>query len=239
MKIDEVLYVNGCSYAYGQGIHEKESICIEQRFSRTLSDYYDLTEVNTALRGSCNQRIARRTLVDLIQYKPKLAVIIWSDISRREFRKSSPFDKISTHLPSEFKQVTILSDEISEEVDRYYKSLSSLEQDVLDTLYHMLSVKALADSLRIPCIQLHFREHFRQDLRNAMKYNVISYKQTLLEYMTILGSDELIYGIRGDNPCSFEMIGGGYLDKTSHPDKTSNDNLTKWFIRLIEEKGLL
>ena len=72
MKNDEALYVNGCSYVYGQGVHKLESICIEQRFSKTLSDHLGLIEVNRALPGSCNQRIARRSIIDLIQHKPKL-----------------------------------------------------------------------------------------------------------------------------------------------------------------------
>jgi hypothetical protein len=238
MKTDEVLYVNGCSYAYGQGVHEKESICIEQRFSRTLSDHIGLTEVNKALPGSCNQRIARRTLVDLIKYKPKLAIIVWSDPSRREF-KYGDLSGRNVKYPFELGQVRVNSKGCSEEVKIYYESLRSVEQDFLDTLYHMLSVKLLADSMNIPCIQIHFREYFSQDLKTAVKYSNVNYKSTLLEYANILASDDLVYGLRPDELSSFEMIGGGYIDYTGHPNKTSHDNVATWFMQLIESKDIL
>ena len=239
MKTDEVLYVNGCSYAYGQGVHEHEYICMEQRFSRTLSDHFGLIEVNKALPGSCNQRIARRTLVDLIKYKPKIAVIIWSDPSRREFKYGDAPWRNNEKYPFELTQVRLKSRKYTREVEMYYKSLSSVEQDLLDTLYHMLSIKILSDSMNIPCIQLQFREGFAMDLKHSLEYNYIHYKSTLLEYINILESDHLIYGIRPGELSSFEMIGGGYIDHTGHPNKESHDNVTKWAIQLIESEGLL
>lgn len=238
MKTDEVLYVNGCSYAYGQGVHEQESICVEHRFSRTLSDHFGLIEVNKALPGSCNQRIARRTLVDLIKYKPKIAVIIWSDPSRREFKYGDMSGR-NVKYPFELGQVRVSSKACTKEVKMYYQSLRSVEQDLLDTLYHMLSVKLLADSMNIPCIQFQFREFFSKDLKVSMEYRNVNYKSTLLEYVNILSSDDLIYGIRPGELSSFERIGGGYIDNTGHPNIQSNDNVTKWAIQLIESRGLL
>lgn len=238
MKTDEVLYVNGCSYAYGQGVHELESLCIEQRFSRTLSDHFGLIEVNKAIPSSCNQRIARRTLVDLIKYKPKIAVIIWSDPSRREFKYGDMSGR-NVKYPFELGQVRVSSKACTKEVEMYYQSLSTPQHDLLDTLYHMLSVKILADSMNIPCIQFHFREAFVHDLNHSLKYKHIHYKSTLLEYINILASDDLVYGIRPNEMFSFEKIGGGYIDHTGHPNKQSNDNVTKWAIQLIESRGLL
>jgi hypothetical protein len=238
MKTDEVLYVNGCSYAYGQGVHELESLCIEQRFSRTLSDHLGLTEVNKALPGSCNSRIARRTLVDLIHHKPKLAIIVWSDPSRREF-KNGPLYHDDIKYPYDLNQFRINSKNCSREVKMYYQSLSTPQHDLLDTLYHMLSVKILADSMNIPCIQFHFREAFVHDLNHSLKYKHIHYKSTLLEYINILASDDLVYGIRPNEMFSFEKIGGGYIDHTGHPNKTSHDNVVKWLIQLIESRGIV
>jgi len=238
MKNDNILYVNGCSYAYGQGVHELESLCIEQRFSRTLSDHLDLIEVNKALPGSCNSRIARRTLVDLIKYKPKLAVIVWSDPSRREF-KNGPLYHDHIKYPYDLNQFRVNSKNWSREVKMYYDTLSTPQHDLLDTLYHMLSVKILADSMNIPCIQFHFREGFVKDLKTSLRYKHTHYKSTLLEYINILASDDLVYGLRPNEMFSFEMIGGGYIDHTGHPNKNSHDNVVKWLIQLIESRGIV
>jgi hypothetical protein len=239
MKNDNILYVNGCSYAYGQGVHELESLCIEQRFSRTLSDHLGFVEVNKALPGSCNSRIARRTLVDLIQYKPKLAVIVWSDPSRREFKNGPLYHNEPTKYPYDLNQFRVNSKNCSREVTMYYEKLNTVQQDLLDTLYHMLSVKILADSMNIPCIQFHFRENFVNDLKDCLKYNHIHYKSTLFEYINILASDDLVYGLRPNEMFSFEKIGGGYIDHTGHPNKTSHDNVVKWLIKLIESRGIV
>lgn len=238
MKTDNILYVNGCSYAYGQGVHELESLCIEQRFSRTLSDHLGLIEVNKALPGSSNSRIARRTLVDLIHHKPKLAIIIWSDPSRIEF-KNGPLYHDDIKYPYDLNQFRVNSKNCSREVKMYYQSLRTHQHELLDTLYHMLSVKILADSMNIPCIQFHFREGFGDDLNHSLKYKHIHYKSTLLEYINILVSDDLVYGLRPNEMFSFEKIGGGYIDHTGHPNKTSHDNVVKWLIQLIESRGIV
>jgi len=239
MKNDNILYVNGCSYAYGQGVHKQESICKEQRFSRTLSDHLGFIEVNKALPGSSNSRIARRTLVDLIHYKPRLAIIVWSDPSRTEFMYTAPYYHNGKY-PYELGQAKPSSLKgYPSEVSVYYNKLRSVEQEIMNTLYHMLAVKATADSISIPCIQLHFRENFSIDLRSALYSSNIRCRETVSEYLEILDYDELVYGIPGREMHSFEMLGGGYLDDTGHPDKASHDRISKWISNLIEEKGLL
>ena len=236
---NDVLYVNGCSFAYGQGVSESESVCINDRFSKTLSDHFGLTEINNALPGSCNSRIARRTLVDMIQYKPKLAVIIWSDPSRTEFKDADMLGRFKKY-PFELGQAKVSSLKYSPKaVSVYYNKLRSVEQEVMNTLYHMLAVKMAADSMSIPCIQLHFREGFSKDLIYAIRGGNDRCKQTIYEYLDILNSDELVYGGLGREMCSFEMLGGGYLDETGHPNKVSHDNLTRWIINLVNKKNIL
>ena len=236
---NDVLYVNGCSFAYGQGVHRDESTSIRERFSRTLSDHFGMTEVNKALPGSSNQRIARRTLVDMIQHRPKLAVIIWSDPSRTEFMHTDPYYH-SGKYPYELGQAKVSSlKAYPSAVSVYYNKLRSVEQEVMNTLYHMLAVKIAADSMSIPCIQLHFREGFSKDLSSAIRSRNDRCKQTIYEYLDILDSDELVYGILGREMCSFEMLGGGYLDETGHPNKVSHDNLAKWIINLVDKTGIL
>ena len=236
---NNILYVNGCSYAYGQGVDKSESICIRDRFSKTLSDHFDLTEINNALPGSCNQRIARRTLVDLIHHKPKLAIIVWSDPSRTEFMYTAPHYH-SGKYPFELGQAKVSSLKgYPSEVSVYYNKLRSVEQEIMNTLYHMLAVKMAADSMSIPCIQLHFRENFSVDLNPAIRSRNMRCRKTISEYLSILDSDELVYGIPGREMHSFEKLGGGYLDDTGHPDKASHDRVCQWITNLVEEKGLL
>ena len=236
---NNILYVNGCSYAYGQGVNREESICIRDRFSKTLSDHFDLKEVNKALPGSCNQRIARRSLVDLIQHKPKLAIIIWSDPSRTEFKDADMFNRFKKY-PFELGQAKVSSLKYSPKaVSVYYDRLRTPEQDTLNTLQNMLSVKMTAESMSIPCIQLHFRESFTGELNYSIKNGNKNCRDTISEYLSILSCDELVYGIPGREMSSFEMLGGGYLDETGHPNKASHDNVSKWITSLIEEKGLL
>ena len=233
---NNILYVNGCSYAYGQGVDKSESICIRNRFSKTLSDHFGLTEINNALPGSCNQRIARRSLIDLIQYKPKLAIMVWSDPSRTEFMHTEPYYH-SGKYPFELGQAKVRSlKAYPNAVSVYYNKLRSIEQDVMNTLYHMLAIKSAADSMSIPCIQLHFRESFSKDLSSAINSRNERCRETILEYLSILDSDELVYGIPGREMCSFEMLGGEHLDETGHPNKASHDNVSKWMTSLIEDK---
>ena len=236
---NNILYVNGCSYAYGQGVDKSESICIRDRFSKTISDHFGLTEINNALPGSCNQRIARRTLVDLIHHKPKLAIIVWSDPSRTEFKGGDMLERFKKY-PFELGQAKVSSLKYSPKaVSIYYDRLRSPEQDTLNTLQNMLSVKMTAESMSIPCIQLHFRESFTRELNYSIKKGNKNCRDTISEYLSILNSDELVYGIPGREMSSFEMLGGGYLDETGHPNKASHDRVCQWITNLVEEKGLL
>lgn len=80
-----IVYANGCSYA-----------CISngKRYSDFLGEYFNCKSINAALPGSCNSRILRSSLRDLIELKKShdniIAVISLSFILRTELWHRNP-----------------------------------------------------------------------------------------------------------------------------------------------------
>lgn len=246
---NKTIYVNGCSFAYGIGIDFYESRAKELRFSKTLCDSLGVVEDNRAIPGSCNARISRRTVVDLIKSKPELAIVIWSDPARFEFIE--PTSKGSYKYPADTEQVRPLSIYNYPRHQRhaflsYYENISSTNRDVLYTLQNMLSVKVAADMLDIPCIQIPFKGTFYRELMRAKSSKNPDYINSLNEHIEILSSDQLVFGLNED--ISFDSICGADVDKgmlsklpnqQGHPNKESHDILSDWMLKLISDRNLI
>jgi len=80
-----IVYVNGCSYA---------SISDGKRYSEYLAEHFNCDSVNAAIPGSCNSRILRTSLRDLInlkkQHKDIVAIISLSFVLRTEVWNRDP-----------------------------------------------------------------------------------------------------------------------------------------------------
>ena len=253
---DDVIYFNGCSFTYGIGIHELESECIKQRFSKTLCDRIGYAELNESVPGSCNQRIARRTAIDFTLHKPKLAIIVWSDQARFEIVEKTDVDY---KWGSDAKQIRPSS--IENHGRRrgmafvtYYKDIASPERDSLYTLQNMLAVKNAADAAGIKCVQLQFRSEFSESLKRCMTTKNSKFTTTISQYMEILMRDELIVGLE-DRTSFFSLCGAhrslenlgdinfNVLSKIrgqeGHPNLNSHNLFADWLHEFLMSKNLI
>lgn len=241
IDMSKILYVNGCSFAYGIGIErytpgaEKEVYekCEAKRFSKTLADAWNMQEMNVAIPGSSNMRIARRTFIDLMKYKPELAIIVWSDPSRFEFcdyrDTTYPFDADALQLRVSSVDFDDIPRSTKEAVTTYYKHLSSYHSDLQRTLYNAATIKVLADSLGIQCVQMWFRDAC---ITNALKKGIqtprTSTRLGLEEYLRFLENDSNIFLF--DQNKTFESMGKGLLCSwDDHPSEEAHGHVVEWF----------
>ena len=245
---NKTLYVNGCSFAYGMGVNISERETWKERFSATLSTKIGYEDLNKSVPGSCNQRIARRTALDLISLKPDIAIIVWSDPARFEFVQPHP-DRY--RFGEDCEQVRPLSiynyprNKKHAFLD-YYNHIASSHTDMFNTLYAMLSTKMIADSLKIPCIQIPFKNAFHRELLKVSGFDNQEYLDSLNQFIDILSSDDLIFGINDE--VSFDSISGcdrdksllsGIPDQGGHPGKAAHDIMSNWLYKFITDKNLL
>lgn len=245
---NKILYVNGCSFAYGMGISVHEHEAINNRFSASLSQKLGYEDLNKSIPGSCNARIGRRTALDFYQYRPDIAVIVWSDPARFEFADPKRISPYKYHEDAE--QVRPLSVHNYPRERRhaflgYYEYISSSGRDVYYTLQEMLTVKVIADSLGIKCIQIPFKETFHRELLKVSGSGHKDYTDTLNEYVEILSKDKMIFGI--NDSISFDSISGcdvnptmlsALPDQGGHPNKECHDIMASWLHHFIKENIL-
>lgn len=246
---NDVLYVNGCSFAYGIGINERESIVLSERFSNTLAHRHNLTELNLSIPGSCNARIFRRAMIDIPKYMPKLAVIVWSDPARFEIMHNDTYRFRHDEDAEQVRPLSVYSysNPRKQAFLDYYSYLSSNHRDVFYTMQGMLSVKVLCDSLNIPCIQLPFKGTFNRELVKILSdIKAPSFSESIHEYIEVLSSSNLIFGIT-DN-ISFDSITGCDINpkmlskikgQEGHPNRESHMILSNWISNLITMENLL
>lgn len=245
---NDVIYFNGCSFTYGIGVSLFESECIRFRFSHTLSEKLNYLELNNAIPGSCNQRIARRSVVDILKDKPKLAIVVWSDPARFEFVDRG-------HGAYKFKEdleqvrPTSMYNYPRHKTDGfidYYKHVASPYRDLVYTLQNMLSVKTAADLVGTKCIQMQFRPEFYHDIDKMHKVKNPKFQETIEDYIKILSEDKLILGL--DSDISFFTLTNCHLDKTrlsnipdqlGHPNKESHDIYSEWLYNFMNDNELL
>lgn len=248
---NNLIYFNGCSFTYGMGIDEDRNETLKKRFSKTLADSLEMREMNNAVPGSCNARIARRAFNDIRKYTPELVIIVWSDPARTEFVPSNTIR--SQYDGEDTEQVRPLSiygypSFLKNSWDIYYKNISSLYMDVLKTLHNMSTTKMLCDSLSIPCIQLQFTGGFYKDLQKCRDTNHPSfraYRKTLLEELDYLSSDKHIIGLKTNT--SMDSISGCEINPSlrstiksqeGHPAGEAHNNMSSWLANYIRENGL-
>lgn len=97
-----MIYVNGDSYAF---------ISNGKRFSEFLGEYYKCESINNSISGSCNNRIFRTSLRDLIELRKKhkdikavitlsfpLRTELWdADVTENRFINDGEFTSIQAH----------------------------------------------------------------------------------------------------------------------------------------------
>lgn len=92
-------YFNGCSFTYGEELKDPGS----SRFSRLVSDHFNETEINEALCGGSNWRIARKFTEHVHTNRPKFVFIMWTDVNRFEITTRGNLEHIlppgETSLP--------------------------------------------------------------------------------------------------------------------------------------------
>lgn len=245
---NDVIYFNGCSFTYGIGIDELESECITLRFSKTLADRLGYVELNKSVPGSCNQRIARRTTLDLLKHKPKFAIIVWSDPARFEFIDAS-HSNYKWEEDAEQVRPTSVYAYPRRKTDgflQYYKHVASPQRDTLYTLQNMIAVKNVAELVGTKCIQMQFRSEMYASISRCFKSSNTNFIDTVFDSLDILSNDDLIIGLRDDT--SFFKICGAYEDKSvlskfknqeGHPNKESHDRYADWLYDFMKDKNLV
>ena len=216
------LYVNGCSFAYGIGIEryapgnmkEVYAKCEAKRFSKQLADAWEMEEMNLAVPGSSNSRIARRAFIDILQHKPERVIIVWSDPSRFEFTdyrdEPYPFGVDALQLRGSSVDFDDIPKDTKKALKTYYEQLSSYHSDILKTLYHVATIKNLCDSLNITCVQLWFRDNCIDiALKRGLQTRRIASRKTMDEYIDYLELDPNIFLF--DKNKTFENMGKNLL----------------------------
>lgn len=204
--------------------------------------------MNVSIPGSCNQRIARRTALDLIKYKPDIAIIIWSDPARFEFVMDASRRYRHNEDCEQVRPLSVYSypQKQKHAFLEYYNTISSSQRDIFFTLYNMLATKNIADSLNIPCIQIPFKGTFHRELEKVKLSRNPDYLNSIEEFLEILSSDSFIYGINDD--VSFDSICGCDVDSSllstvknqeGHPNKLAHDIMADWLHQLLLEQSLV
>ena len=240
------LYVNGCSFAYGIGIEryapgnmkEVYSKCEAKRFSKQLADAWEMEEMNVAVPGSSNSRIARRAFIDILQHKPERVIIVWSDPSRFEFTdyrdEPYPFNVDALQLRGSSADFDDIPKATKKALVTYYEQLSSYHSDLLKTLHHAATIKNLCDSLNITCVQLWFRDNCIDiAIKRGLQTRRIASRKTMDEYIDYLETDPNIFLF--DKSKTFESMGKGLLCPwDDHPSEEAHVHVANWFKEYFE-----
>jgi hypothetical protein len=236
-----MLYVNGDSFSYGVGISSDDEEIREKRFSKLLSNDIGLTEHNVAVPGSCNLRIARRSMIDLYTLKPKFAIITWSDPSRIEFTDYRSgryrFDEDALQLRvSSLKFDHWMGEPAKEALEQYYANLSSPYSDVMHTLQHMLSVDIMCRHLNIPCLQLWFRDtcvsYWMDKTKECPR---AAYQRSMEELITILKENKMNRIWNKED--TFESLSQhNFSKKDDHPNALGHELVYQWIKQTYFDK---
>lgn len=165
-----MLYVNGCSYTFGVGIAERnipggDEEIVRQRYSTLLAGRLGMDVINQGWPGSCNKRIFRHALTEIIASPEiKLAIICWSDPNRTEIFRPQETVR-SSHETSQITPQgvnSITSYFHREALEGYFGFLNSEETAVMDTLSYMLALDQICSLKKLPIIQCHYKDNFNQ-----------------------------------------------------------------------------
>lgn len=197
--------------AWGQGSHPDNSddTVKHHRFSYFLAQDLNLEEKNVAVPGCSNARIARTSLVDLVEYRPTYAIILWSMPSRIEFTdyRGDPYkwNVDALQLRESSVKSSNLPKTLRMSLSMYYKNLSSVYSDVANSIYHMANIKILCDSLNIKCLQMWITDSCLEMVQEASESPREDYIHTFKRYQSLLESDSNVYSHSG---CTFASISG-------------------------------
>lgn len=199
-----MLYVNGDSMAWGQETHpdNTEEAIREHRFSYHVSKSLDMPEMNAAIPGSCNLRIARTSFLDIMEHKPKCAIILWSMPSRIEFTDyradEYKWGSDALQLRDNSPKNPSLPKRLRSALAQYFTSLSSTYSDVANTFYYMANTKTLCDSLGIRCIQMWITDSCLRLVEECRESPREAYIKNFERYEKFLTSDPNIFSHSGE-----------------------------------------
>lgn len=168
---EDYIYVNGCSYTYGIGIDTRDIPAL--RWPTLLGKELGLEVLNDACPGSSNMRIARTTFNNVLnqELKPKLAIIMWSDCPRQEYWRPQEIE----YDFEDMVQVTpqgvgaIKSYYHRDAFESFFSFINSEERGLVHTLYNMMSIQTLFDSIGVPVVQLHYKPNTNRYYRHFLK----------------------------------------------------------------------
>lgn len=204
-----MLYVNGDSFAWGQGAHPSndQDLVKPFRFSHLLAESMGLEEYNVAIPGSSNPRIARRSFIDIMNLKPSYVIIVWSQPSRIEF---TDYRDTAYKFGQDAKQFRVSQVDLMQEpkavktaLRMYFEHLSGTYSDIANTMYHSANIKMLCDTLKIPHIQMWITDNCLELVKESEQSPREAYKHTFNQYKDYLNSDPNIWMYDGP---SFEQI---------------------------------
>lgn len=246
------IFFNGCSYTYGIGTAERTDDIKESRYSKIVSNHFNMEEDNAAQPGSCNQRIARNTYTQCSPSETALAVIMWSDPPRTEiFRPQEneyDFQDLAQITPQGANGTQ--SYEHREALLHYFTYIHSEERALIHTLYNMMSVEAFFRSNNIPVMHLHYKGNFNRVLRHVLQrcnepsfsnnHECINLKNEIERSINYLSPNKFVTGI--DDSINFnDIVSHIPYSQISlgHPSAEGHKEYSQWLINYIEESNVI
>lgn len=153
---------NGCSFVWGDELQDP----MNSRFSKLISDNYELEENNLAIRGASNDRIFRTTIDYLQGYIPEIAIIVWSGIDRMEYLNHREQDAHDDYYlqcsPSRIGQKEFKVHDNT--LTKYYSHIATDMYSSIKTLGYMNTIQLICQSMNVPVLQFQFAHRHRGTL---------------------------------------------------------------------------
>lgn len=216
MKITH-LVTNGCSWTYGQGLHDPKS----EAWPALLAQKFNCEVVNIAMPGSSNDAISRRTMEYVYENLPTnsnpLFVIMFSQIFRREawfqqIYNADCEDYMTIPYPNpalpQFKSHWENSSTLQEKI--YFNEFN--EEDFLrNDIYNKIFLKDLLENKNYKYFFTSYqsseiRQEFIDSLCNRFP-NLVKEYNNVLDYE---GVDKYTHKIQ-KTPCGHDDVGGNRI----------------------------
>jgi len=141
------IYINGCSFT--RDIHVSYELG-HKLYSDYLSDHYTIPVINHGLPGSCNRRIIRSTLRDVLNYDSRTFVIVQLTFLER-FQKSAEKNhwQFGDLFVSENK-------EILQSIKAFDPNNTDIENQYIEMILKNNSSAVLFDELMIDILMLTY-----------------------------------------------------------------------------------
>lgn len=234
-----------------------------------LSTKLKLKYHNLARNGSSNMKIYRTTLDFLMRTRKEIdfVIIIWSNFSRNEFCKPHipEHDKqavvdFETNMhqwlasnktgrfyvnddPEHIEFNTQYDPEFPENqrlLKIYFEEVTTLQTNIIHTLFYMTHIQWMCDKLNIPVMQgvIH-PDIYKNCMFTLKKSGWEEYKERVIEYLGLLRPENKI-GFGGVYPSIYELGSTKYTVRPGgHVDEDAHTEYADILYDIIKEKGLL